>query len=60
MESAIHTAEELVTKLHDQANDPAVMSDHVKTRDVYEQLGKAQHEVERLYARWAELESQMV
>jgi ATP-binding cassette subfamily F protein uup len=57
MEKAIHAAEELVAKLHAVVEDPAVMADHVKSREAYEKLGAAQHEVERLYARWSELES---
>ncbi len=56
MEAAIAEAETKVATLHDQANDPAVMADHVKMRAIYEELGRAQTEVERLYARWTDLE----
>ncbi|MFT3788884.1 MAG: ATP-binding cassette domain-containing protein [Tepidisphaeraceae bacterium] len=57
MEASIHKAEAEVETLQAKANDPAVIADHVKAREVYEALGKAQHEVERLYARWSELEA---
>lgn len=57
IENAIHTAEAQAEKLQSAANDPALLSDHVKSRTMYEQLAAAQHEVERLYARWAELDA---
>ncbi|MEO6436860.1 MAG: ABC-F family ATP-binding cassette domain-containing protein [Tepidisphaeraceae bacterium] len=57
MERAILAAEEKVTSLHAQVNDPAVAADHAKMHDVCHQLTDAQHEVERLYGRWAELEA---
>jgi ATP-binding cassette subfamily F protein uup len=39
-----------------KVNDPAILSDHVKSHAAYDELANAQHEVERLYARWAELD----
>lgn len=56
IESAIHTAEAKVEELQKQVADPKVMSDRNKMHEACESLGKAQTEVERLYARWAELE----
>ena len=56
MEEAIHAAEAQVESLQARVIDPAVMADHVKLHEAYDQLAKAQHEVERLYARWSELE----
>ena len=57
MEEAIHRAEAEVEKLQASVADPAVLADHVKIREAYERLATAQHEVERLYARWAELDA---
>ena len=57
MEQAILDAEAKVEALHAEVSDPRVMADRVKMHDACDALGKAQHEVERLYARWAELES---
>jgi ATP-binding cassette subfamily F protein uup len=57
MESNIHKAEAESARLQLQVTNPAIAIDHIKMREVYEQLGKTQQEVERLYTRWAELES---
>ncbi len=57
MEAAIHAAEEKVASLQTQMNDPGVLVDHAKLRDVCDKLGAAQAEVDRLYARWSELEA---
>jgi len=57
MESAILEAEAEVESLQAQASDPAVIADHARLAAVCEALGRAQQEVDRLYARWAELES---
>ena len=43
--------------LYSALADPALVADHVKANQVYADLGAAQSEVERLYARWAELEA---
>jgi ABC transport system ATP-binding/permease protein len=57
MEENIHKAEAEATRLQAQAADPTITADHIKARAAYEQLAQAQQEVERLYTRWAELES---
>jgi ATP-binding cassette subfamily F protein uup len=57
MEEVILAAEEQAASLQSLVTDPKTLSDHVKLHDAYEKLAAAQHEVERLYARWAELES---
>jgi ATP-binding cassette subfamily F protein uup len=57
MEEMIHAAEASVESLQARTTDPAVMADHVKLHEAYDQLAAAQHEVERLYARWAELDA---
>jgi ubiquinone biosynthesis protein UbiJ len=58
MEAAIGEAETRVAKLQEQLGDPAVISDHVKMHAVCDELGRAQNDVEHLYARWSELEAQ--
>jgi ABC transport system ATP-binding/permease protein len=57
IEDAIHAAEGSVETLEARVADPAVMSDHVKLHEAYDQLAEAQQEVERLYSRWAELDA---
>ena len=57
MEDAIHAAEGRVETLQARVVDPVVMSDHVKLHEAYDELATAQQEVERLYARWAELDA---
>jgi ATP-binding cassette subfamily F protein uup len=57
MESAIHDAEAKVEALQAKVNDPQILTDHVKLHEAYAQLGAVQAEVERLYARWAELDA---
>ena len=59
MEQAILAAEERAQALHAQVADPAVMADRDRMHTACEQLGAAQQEVERLYARWAELEARL-
>lgn len=56
MEASIHSAEAEHARLQALSEDSNVLADHVKSREVFEKLGAAQIEVERLYARWAELE----
>ena len=57
MEAAIHAAEAEVETLQARTTDPAVLADHVKLHEAYEKLSAAQHHVEKLYARWAELDA---
>ncbi len=57
MESAILQAETRVEELQARVADPTVLSDHVQSHEAYQQLATAQHEVERLYTRWAELDA---
>ncbi len=56
METAILVAETRVEAAQAAVNNPAILADHVKSHAAYDELAKAQHEVERLYARWAELD----
>ena len=60
MEATILAAEERARLLQERIADPAIMADRNKMHDACEQLANAQHEVDRLYARWAELEARSI
>lgn len=55
MDSAIQAAESKVTALLSQIEQHP--HDSIKTLELYNQLGEAQTEVERLFKRWQELEN---
>ena len=57
MEGLILRAEERLEACRKAAADPAVAADHVALVERIEALTRAQAEVDRLYARWAELEA---
>jgi ABC transport system ATP-binding/permease protein len=57
MEQAILEAERIVQLAQEAAEDPAIASDPVALQERYAALEAARAEVERLYARWAELEA---
>ena len=57
MEAAIHAAETAVEAARVAAEDPAIASDPGALRERYGALEAARAEVDRLYARWAELEA---
>jgi len=59
MESRILAAEEELEKWKQRLQDPDVVTDPVRLREVSEALEKAQREVDALYNRWAELESKL-
>lgn len=59
MESKILAAEEELEKWKRLLQDPDVVTDPVRLREVSEALEKAQLEVDALYNRWAELESKL-
>ena len=56
MEATILDAEEALAACREQAEDPAVASDSAALRERWAALEAARAEVDRLYARWAELE----
>ncbi len=56
IEDSILKAEELVASCQDALQDPAVVSNAAELQARSEALVAAQAEVERLYARWAELD----
>ncbi|CAN5375246.1 ATP-binding cassette domain-containing protein [soil metagenome] len=57
MEDSIHRAEAEVEALQAAVADPDVLADHRRSHEAFDKLASAQHEVERLYARWAELDA---
>jgi ATP-binding cassette subfamily F protein uup len=57
MELAILEAESAVEACRRAADDPAIASDPTALQTRYAALETAQGEVDRLYARWAELEA---
>jgi ATP-binding cassette subfamily F protein uup len=57
MEERILAAESRLEELHTRMQAPDVVTDAVRLRDTYEQSQTAQAEVDRLWARWSELES---
>ena len=56
MEERLLAAEEQVDALEAELNDPAVARDHERLRTTYEAHRAAQAELDRLFARWEELE----
>jgi ATP-binding cassette subfamily F protein uup len=59
MEKSIQVAEADVVRLEALTNNAAHMADRTKADAAWRDLAKAQAEVARLYARWAELESRV-
>jgi len=57
MESAILAAEDRLASCQTAAADPAIAANAAEVEARYLALEDARHEVERLYARWAELEA---
>jgi len=57
MEHAITEAESAVEACRHAAEDPAIASDPAALQSRYQALEAAQAQVDRLYARWAELEA---
>ena len=53
----IEAAEAEVFKLRMALEDPQLASDHVKLQEVMNELQQAENEVNKLYARWEDLES---
>jgi len=58
MEQTIQTAEALVAKLESELNDPALYQrGHEAAQEAAAKLADARAKVDRLYARWSELEA---
>jgi ATP-binding cassette subfamily F protein uup len=59
MEAAVLAAEEKLAEAKTRAHDPAIASDANALQQRFTELSAAQEEVDRLYARWAELEAKL-
>jgi len=57
MEERIHQAEAVCEACRVKAEDPAVVTDHLRLQEACGVLKEAERKVEKLYARWAELEA---
>ncbi|MBP7866433.1 MAG: ABC-F family ATP-binding cassette domain-containing protein [Acidobacteria bacterium] len=57
MEAAIEGAEAELARLTDELHDPAIASDAARLETLHHAATSAQAEVDRLYARWAELDA---
>ena len=57
MEAKILEAEQALEAAQARVADPAIVSDYQALIDANAALTKAQAEVDKLYARWAELEA---
>jgi len=57
MEAAIHEAEAAVATCRKASEDPGIASNPTALRERFAELEQAQAAVDRLYARWAELEA---
>jgi len=57
MEDAVLAAEEHLSEAKRRAEDPAIATDASALQERYAELSAAQAEVDRLYARWAELDA---
>ncbi|MCU1229221.1 MAG: ABC-type transport system, ATPase component [Acidobacteria bacterium] len=57
MEATLLTAERQLEEATTRAHDPTIAADAVALQQRFEELNAAQAEVDRLYARWAELEA---
>src|SRR3954463_8313747 len=59
MESAVLAAEEKLHAAKRRVEDPSIASDAAALTQRFSELSEAQKEVDRLYARWAELEAKL-
>jgi ATP-binding cassette subfamily F protein uup len=59
MEAAVLAAEARMAEARKRAEDPAIASDSAALQARFGEMAAAQTEVERLYARWAELEAKV-
>jgi ABC transport system ATP-binding/permease protein len=59
MEAAVLAAETTLEEAKTRAHDPAIAADSSALQERFAELAAAQKEVDRLYARWAELEAKL-
>jgi ABC transport system ATP-binding/permease protein len=57
IEQRIADSERELQAQHDSLLDPAVMSDGTRIREITMEMEAAQHAIDAMYARWAELEA---
>ncbi|HEV7923013.1 MAG TPA: ABC-F family ATP-binding cassette domain-containing protein [Thermoanaerobaculia bacterium] len=59
MEATLLAAEERAAEAQRRTEDPSIAADAVALQQRFEELAATQAEVERLYARWSELEAKL-
>lgn len=57
MESKIHEAEEVLSKLQAEVSQPNIQSNAKRLTELYMQIAETQEKIEKLYQRWSELDS---
>ena len=57
LEAQVHDAESIVAKLTAESERPEISSSASKLQEISQKLGAAQTVVDKLYARWSELEA---
>lgn len=57
MEEKIHLAEKKMQALERESQLPESISNPKKLSEIFQAIAQAQHEIEKLYERWAQLES---
>ena len=57
IEKRVLDAEAVLELCRTETENPKIVSNHLKLQEAYENLKAAEQEVERLYTRWAELET---
>jgi ATP-binding cassette subfamily F protein uup len=60
MESTVHAAEERLASATTAAHDPSIAADAAILQQRFAELAAAQAEVDRLFARWAELDGKLI
>ncbi|HXI13338.1 MAG TPA: ABC-F family ATP-binding cassette domain-containing protein [Thermoanaerobaculia bacterium] len=56
MEATLHAAEERLEEARQRADDPSIAADAATLQERFAELSAVQEDVDRLYARWAELD----
>jgi ATP-binding cassette subfamily F protein uup len=59
MEQSVEAAEQLLDEARRRAEDPSIATDAAALQGRFAELAAAQAEVDRLYARWGELEAKL-
>jgi len=56
MEEKVMEAEAALAEARQRAEDPSIAADHTALQQRFEEITRAQNEVDRLYQRWSELQ----